>query len=94
MADGSARPGELTLGGLTIRIVNDTELDDGLTLDGLQPGLLIQVEGASPLMVWWKLREIELRESDSKVKGSIDVNSVDPSSRRFEVGGVTVQVTP
>ena len=38
--------------------------------------------------------EIELRESDSKVKGSIDVNSVDPSSRRFEVGGVTVQVTP
>ena len=91
---GSARPGELTLGGLRIRIINGTELDDGLTLDSLQPGLLIQVEGNFTSDGVVEAEEIELREPDSKVKGSIDVNSVDPSSQRFEVGGVTVQVTP
>lgn len=91
---GSARPGELILGGLTIRIVNNTELEDGLTLDDLQPGLLIQVEGKFTGDDVVEAEEIELREPDSKVKGPIDVNSVDPSSRRFEVGGVRVQVTP
>ncbi|WP_227507820.1 DUF5666 domain-containing protein [Marinobacter sp. CP1] len=91
---GNPRPGELTLAGLTIRIVNETELDDGLTLDSLQPGLLIQVEGKFIGDSVVEAEEIELREPDSKVKGSIDVNSVDPSSRRFEVGGVKIQVTP
>lgn len=91
---GNPRPGELTLAGLTIRIVNETELDDGLTLDSLQPGLLIQVDGRFIGDSVVEAEEIELREPDSKVKGSIDVNSVDPSSRRFEVGGVKIQVTP
>ena len=90
----AARPGEFTLAGLTIRVTDATELGDRLTVDGLTAGLLIQVEGSYTGGGAVEAEEIELRESNAKVSGQVDVNTVNPSTGQFVVGGVTVQLTP
>jgi hypothetical protein len=90
----SELPGEFILGGLTIRVTSNTEFDDGLTTDRLREGLLVQVEGDFTSDTVVEAEEIELREADSKVQGVISQNSVSPSTNRFVIGGVTVQVTP
>lgn len=94
VADGGAsRPGEFTMGGLTVRVTATTELGDGLSLSDLRTDLLVQIEGNFVSDTVIEAEEIELREGESEVQGPISVNSVDVSENTFRVGGVLVQVT-
>ena len=85
----SSRPGEFTMGGLTVRVTDATELDDSITLDELTEGLLIQVEGQFVSDTVVEAEEIELRDGNAKVKGVVS-SSADNS---FLVGGVEVRIS-
>jgi len=91
---GSSRPGEFTMGGLTVRVTNNTELEDGLSLSDLGADLLVQVEGKFLSDTVVEAEEIELREANAKVEGVIESNSVTRSPDRFVIGGVSVRMTP
>jgi uncharacterized protein DUF5666 len=95
LSDGtSSRPGEFTMGGLTVRVTNNTELEDGLSLSDLRPDLLVQVEGRFLSDTVVEAEEIERREANAKVEGAIETNSVTRSPDQFVVGGVSVHMTP
>jgi len=86
------RPGEFTMGGLTVRVTNATELDDGLLLSDLSTDLLVQVEGSFLSDTLVEAEEISLREANAKVKGVI--GAIESATGPFEVGGVRVKMTP
>jgi hypothetical protein len=90
--DVGDRPGEFTMGGLTIRVTATTELESGLSLSDLNTDLLVQVEGNFISDTIVEAKQIELREANAKVKGAI--GAIDSAAGPFEVGGVTVRVTP
>jgi len=79
--------------GVTVNITSGTEFDDGLTVQDLVSGLLIQVEGNYQANGTVNADEIELREANAEVEGPIqgEVNRV---ANTFNVGGVLVQITP
>lgn len=83
------RPGEFTMGGLTVRVTDATELDDSITLDELTEGLLIQVEGQFLSDSVVEAEEIELRDGNAKVKGVISSSA----DNAFFVGGVEVRIS-
>ena len=83
------RPGEFTMGGLTVRVTDATELDDSITLEELTEGLLIQVEGKFLSDTLVEAEEIELRDGNAKVKGVIASTGDDV----FFVGGVEVRIS-
>ncbi|PPI84503.1 hypothetical protein KEHDKFFH_09525 [Marinobacter maroccanus] len=83
------RPGEFTMGSLTVRVTDETELDDGITLDELTEGLLIQVEGKFLSDTVVEADEIELRDGNAKVKGVISSSA----DNAFFVGGVEVRIS-
>ncbi|MHA7809595.1 MAG: DUF5666 domain-containing protein [Marinobacter adhaerens] len=82
-------PGEFTMGGLTVRVTDATELDDSITLDELTEGLLIQVEGQFLSDTVVEAEEIELRDGNAKVKGVISFSA----DNAFFVGGVEVRIS-
>ncbi|WP_305965840.1 DUF5666 domain-containing protein [Marinobacter salsuginis] len=84
-----SRPGEFTMGGLTVRVTDATELDDSITLDELTEGLLIQVEGQFLSDTVVEAEEIELRDGNAKVKGVVST----PADNVFFIGGVEVRVS-
>ncbi len=84
-----SRPGEFTMGGLTVRVTDATELDDSITLDELTEGLLIQVEGQFLSDTVVEAEEIELRDGNAKVKGVVST----PTDNVFFIGGVEVRVS-
>ncbi len=86
---GATRPGEFTMGGLTVRVTDATELDDSITLDDLTEGLLIQVEGKFLSDTLVDAEEIELRDGNAKVKGVISSSA----DNVFFVGGVEVRIS-
>ncbi|WP_273207756.1 DUF5666 domain-containing protein [Marinobacter subterrani] len=87
------RPGEFTMGGVTVRVTSATELDDGLVLSDLgTEDLLVQVEGRFLSDTLVEAEEISLREANAKVKGAI--GAIDSATGPFEVGGVRVKMTP
>lgn len=86
--------GTFTINGLTVVVPDDDVFDDGLTGADLQPGLLIQVEGAFLADGRVEAEEIEIRDANAEVEGRINQASIDFSARTFLVGGVLVQVTP
>lgn len=87
------RPGEFTMGGLTVRVTSATELDDGLVLSDLgTEDLLVQVEGRFLSDTLVEAEEISLREANAKVKGAI--GAIDSATGPFEVGDVNVRITP
>ncbi|MCM0613076.1 hypothetical protein KFJ24_11395 [Marinobacter sediminum] len=83
-------PGEFTIGNLTVRVTDTTELEDNLTLSDLTEGLLVQVEGRFLSDTVVEAEEIELRDGNAKVKGVIS----SAADNTFIVGGVEVRVTP
>jgi hypothetical protein len=89
-ADGN---GTFELNGLTIRITKDETELDGLSVDGLKTGLLVQVEGqfVSPTDI--HATEIELREGDVEVEGMVDADTFGIRSDGFTVGGVEIRTT-
>jgi hypothetical protein len=86
----ASRPGEFTLGDLSIQVTSSTELDDGLTLEDLQQGLLVQVEGRFLSDTVVEADEIARREANASVQGVIASAADD----RLYIGGVEVRVTP
>ncbi|WP_449284554.1 DUF5666 domain-containing protein [Marinobacter sp. PE14] len=84
------RPGEFTMGSLTVRVTDATELDDSITLSDLAEGLLIQVEGKFLSDTVVEAEEIELRDGNAKVKGVIS----SAADNTFIIGGVEVRVSP
>lgn len=87
---GATRPGEFTMGGLTVRVTDATELDDGITVEDLIEGLLIQVEGKFLSDTVVEADEIELRDGNAKVKGVIS----SAADNTFIIGGVEVLISP
>lgn len=83
-----------TINGLTVVVPDDEVFEDGLSGADLQPGLLIQVEGAFLADGRVEADEIEIRDANAEVEGPINQASIDFSTRSFLVGGVRVQVTP
>jgi cytoskeletal protein CcmA (bactofilin family) len=83
------RPGEFTVGNLTIRVTDTTELGDGLTLSDLQEDLLVQVEGRFLSETVVEAEEITLREASARVEGVIST----ASDNELTIGGVKVKVT-
>lgn len=83
-----------TINGLTVVVPDDDVFEDGLTSADLQPGLLIQVEGAFLADGRVEAEEIEIRDANAEVEGRINQASIDFSASTFLVGGVLVQVTP
>ncbi|MBU2873510.1 DUF5666 domain-containing protein [Marinobacter salexigens] len=79
------------LNGLVIQITQETEWDD-LALKDLKEGLLVQVEGEFVSGRLVRATEIEIRDGNAEVAGTID--AVDLSTDSFLVGGVRVSVTP
>lgn len=82
------------INGLTVEVKDETVFD-GLTETELAEGLLIQVEGeflSDGVTV--VAEEIELREEDSRVEATIDIESIDSNEMTLSVGGVLVKVTP
>lgn len=84
------RPGEFTMGGLTVRVTDATELDDSITLADLTEGLLIQVEGTFLSDTVVEAEEIELRDGNGKIKGVIS----SAADNVLIIGGVEVRITP
>jgi len=82
------------INGLTVRVDNNTEFDDGLAAEDLVAGLLVQVEGEFQTDGSVLAEEIEAREGNASVRGVIDSNSINFSDNTFLIGGVLVQVTP
>lgn len=83
-------PGEFTMGGLTVRVTDATELDDSITLDELTEGLLIQVQGQFVSDTVVEAEEIELRDGDAKIRGVVSLTT----DSAFFIGGVEVRVGP
>lgn len=93
-ASGSGgQTGTFVISGLTVQINDSTEFDDGLTVNDLQQGALVQVEGEFSGDGTVVAEEIELREASAEVSGVI-TSSVNRMDQTFEVGGVLVQATP
>lgn len=86
--------GEFTMAGQTVIVNNETELDDGLTVEDLNPGLLIQVEGTFDDSGDLIAREIELRDGNAEVSGVMTPGSLISDALTLRVGGVLVQATP
>lgn len=90
-----AQTGEFRMSNLVVRVTEETEFDDGLTVADLKQGILIQVEGefdeSGTTVV---AEEIELREASAEVKGAVTNGSVNLAERTLNVGGVQIQVTP
>ncbi|SNC65517.1 hypothetical protein SAMN04487881_1300 [Marinobacter sp. es.048] len=84
------RPGEFTMGSLTVRVTDATELDDSISLVDLAEGLLIQVEGKFLSDTVVEAEEIELRDGNAKVKGVIS----SAADNTIIIGGVEVLVSP
>lgn len=81
-----------TINGLTVEVNDETEFE-GLSELDLKQGLLVQVEGeflsdGDTVLA----EEIELREANSKVEGTVDPGSIDPDAMTLSVGGVLVKV--
>lgn len=83
-----------TINGLTVVIPDSDVFDDGFTVNDLQPGLLVQVEGEFLADGRVEAEEIEIRDANAEVEGPISAASIDFQARTFRVGGVLVQVTP
>ncbi|WP_417517221.1 DUF5666 domain-containing protein [Marinobacter sp.] len=79
------------LNGLIVQITDSTELDD-ITLEDLQEGLLVQVEGESVSGNLIRATEIEVRDGDAEVAGA--VGSVEQSTSSLVIGEVNVRITP
>lgn len=90
-SDYVSRTQSFGLNGLTIKVTDDTDLDD-ITIADLKAGMLVQVEGkfVSPTEIL--ASEIEAREGDAEVEGNIDV-PFDRSTNHFVTGGVRIHVT-
>lgn len=82
------------LNGLVIQVSDSRVLDDGVTLDDLKAGLLVQVEGEFVSEKLIRATEIEVRDGDVEVSGTIDANDVSVSQGSLLVGGVFVKITP
>ncbi|MHA7878612.1 MAG: DUF5666 domain-containing protein [Saccharospirillum sp.] len=81
---------EFMINGLTVRVTDGTEFDDGLTEGDLSAGLEVKIEGdfdANGVVI---AEEIEPRDSDSEVYATI--SNIDTNAQQLTVGGVTVQV--
>lgn len=79
---------------LVVRVTEETEFDDGLTVADLKQGILIQVEGEFADDGTVVAEEIELRESNAEVEGAVTNASVNLAESTLEVGGVRILVTP
>ncbi|HTN35074.1 MAG TPA: DUF5666 domain-containing protein [Marinobacter sp.] len=79
------------LNGLTIRITKDTDME-GLTLNDLKAGLLVQVEGEFVSEAVVEASEIEVREGDAEIEGTVD-GQCPAFQNCLTVGGVRIQVT-
>ncbi len=77
--------------GISVRITNATEFDDGLREADLRPGLQVEVEGVWNEAGGVTAREVEPRSTNAKVEARLE--AINPSVRVLTVGGVTVQVT-
>lgn len=89
-----SRSGTFTMAGRTVFVDDETELDDGLVVGDLQPGLLIQVEGALNDSGNVLAIEIGRRDGNGAVKGVMTPGSLSTAVQTFRVGGVLVQATP
>lgn len=89
-----AQTGEFRMSNLVVRVTEETEFDDGLTVADLKQGILIQVEGEFADDGTVVAEEIELRESNAEVEGVVTNASVNLSERTLDVGGVRIMVTP
>ncbi|GAA0843032.1 hypothetical protein GCM10009113_12160 [Marinobacter szutsaonensis] len=88
-----SQSGTFTMAGRTVFVDDQTELDDGLTVGDLQPGLLIQVEGALSDTGNVLATEIELRDANGEVKGVMTPGSLSTAVQTLRIGGVLVQAT-
>jgi hypothetical protein len=77
--------------GVTVRVTNRTEFDDGLREGDLQPGLLVEVEGEWNASGELVAEEIEARNADAEVQARLE--AIDTATRLLRVGGVAVQVS-
>ncbi len=90
IADGyDSDTGTLTVNGLTVIIPSADVLEEGLTLAGLIPGRLIQVEGDVTSEGQVLAEEIESREVNAEITGAID--SI--LENGFALGGVEIRLT-
>ncbi|MGO1462496.1 MAG: DUF5666 domain-containing protein [Marinobacter sp.] len=89
-SDFKERTKSFGLNGLTIKVTDETDLDD-LTSADLKAGVLVQVEGKFVSPTELLASEIEAREGDAEVEGTIDGVCI-RMSNCFTVGGVRVQV--
>lgn len=89
-----AQAGEFRMSNLVVRVTEDTEFDDGLTVADLKQGILIQVEGEFADDGTVIADEIELRESNAEVEGAVTNASVNLAEGTLDVGGVRILVTP
>lgn len=91
-SDYVSRTQSFGLNGLTIKITDDTDLDD-ITIADLKAGVLVQVEGkfVSPTDIL--ASEIEAREGDVEVEGNID-GLCNSEANCFTTGGIRIHVTP
>ncbi|WP_404364602.1 DUF5666 domain-containing protein [Marinobacter sp.] len=86
-----AATGRFSINGISIRVDDDTEFDDGLSqASDLVQGLLVSVEGEFRNGVL-KAEEIEAGEGDAELEAS--VSDVNRTAQELTVGGVRVVVT-
>ncbi|WP_372927726.1 DUF5666 domain-containing protein [Marinobacter sp.] len=89
-----AQTGEFRMSNLVVRVTEETEFDDGLTVADLKQGILIQVEGEFADDGTVVAEEVDLRESNAELEGAVTNASVNLSERTLAVGGVRIMVTP
>jgi len=90
VADGyDSGTGTLTVNGLTVIIPSADVLEEGLTLADLIPGRLIQVEGDVISEGQVLAEEVESREVNAEIKGTIG----SMLENGFELGGVEIRLT-
>lgn len=82
------------INGINVNITLETEFDDDLSASDLVSGLLIQVEGDYQDDDTVNADEINLREANAEVKGSVDKDSIERQQQTFSIGGVQVRVSP
>lgn len=86
--------GEFRMSDLVVQVTEDTEFDDGLAVADLQQGVLIQVEGTFAGDGTVVADEIELREANAEIDGTVTDASINLAENTLEVGGVQIRVTP
>ena len=87
----NAEQDTFSVNGIEFLVNDDTEFDDGLGIQDLVDGRLVKVE-AEREDGRWVAEEIEQRESNAEVEGSL-TESPDQVNEILTVGGVEVRVT-